>query len=113
MMKARRSALASFLVSLELEEHQVGTSTTKATGDAIQPLLSIDQAAKYLNVPARWVAEAVRLRKVRCTRIGKHVRFRLEHLDELVDAGEQPVTERAQLAVVPTQPGRTGGRSRL
>lgn len=55
-------------------------------------LLSIDEAAAYLNVPPRWVAEAVRLRKMRCTRIGKHVRFRLGHLDELVAAGEQPLT---------------------
>jgi len=57
-----------------------------------RPLLTIDEAAEYLNVPARWVADAVRQRRVRCTRIGKHVRFRLEHLDELVTAGEQPVT---------------------
>ena len=57
-----------------------------------RPLLTIDEAAEYLNVPARWVADAVRQRKVRCTRIGKHVRFRVEHLDELVAAGEQPVT---------------------
>lgn len=55
-------------------------------------LLTISEAAEYLNVPQRWVQEAVRQRKVRCTRLGKHVRFRLEHLDELVAAGEQPVT---------------------
>jgi excisionase family DNA binding protein len=57
-----------------------------------RPLLTIDEAATYLNVPARWVADAVRQRKVRCTRIGKHIRFRVEHLDELIAAGEQPVT---------------------
>lgn len=85
----------------------------EGTSDAIQSLLNVDEAAAYLNVPARWVAEAVRLRKIRCTRIGKHVRFRLEHLDELVEAGEQPVGEREHLALVPTQPSRTGGRSRL
>ncbi|MEP6525833.1 MAG: helix-turn-helix domain-containing protein [Nocardioidaceae bacterium] len=55
-------------------------------------LLTTDEAADYLNVPARWVAEAARLRRVRCTRIGKHVRFRIEHLEELVAAGEQPIT---------------------
>jgi excisionase family DNA binding protein len=57
-----------------------------------QPLLNIDEAAAYLNVPARWVADAVRQRKLRCTRIGKHVRFRIEHLEELIAAGEQPAT---------------------
>ena len=72
-----------------------------------RPLLTIDEAAEYLNVPARWVADAVRQRKVRCTRIGKHVRFRVEHLDELVAAGEQPVTT----DVIPIQRNRT--RSKL
>ncbi len=58
----------------------------------------------YLNVPARWVAEAVRQRRVRCTRIGKHVRFKIEHLEELVAAGEQPVTgPRVRLRAVPTE----------
>lgn len=56
------------------------------------PLLTTAEAAAYLNVPERWVADAVRERKVRCTRIGKHVRFRIEHLEELIAAGEQPVT---------------------
>ena len=55
-------------------------------------LLNVDEAAEYLNVPARWIADAVRQRKVRCTRIGKHVRFRVEHLDELIEAGEQSVS---------------------
>ena len=50
-------------------------------------LLTIPEAAEYLNVPERWVREAVRQRRVRCTRIGKHVRFRVEHLDELVATG--------------------------
>lgn len=67
-----------------------------------RPLLNIDEAAEYLNVPARWIADAVRQRKVRCTRIGKHVRFRIEHLDELINAGEQPVTT----TLVPTQRDR-------
>jgi excisionase family DNA binding protein len=72
-----------------------------------RPLLTIEEAAQYLNVPARWVADAVRQRKVRCTRIGKHVRFRVEHLDELVAAGEQPVTT----DVIPLQRNRP--RSKL
>lgn len=72
-----------------------------------RPLMTIDEAATFLNVPARWVADAVQQRKVRCTRIGKHVRFRLEHLDELVAAGEQQVTS----DVVPIRRSRT--RSKL
>ena len=76
-----------------------------------QTLLTISEAAEYLNVPQRWVQEAVRQRKVRCTRLGKHVRFRLEHLDELVAAGEQPVTgPPVRLKAMPAQDRR---RSRL
>jgi excisionase family DNA binding protein len=78
-----------------------------------QPLLNIDEAAAYLNVPARWVADAVRLRKLRCTRIGKHVRFRLEHLEELIAAGEQPATTPTHPLTGVAQPRRRGGRSRL
>lgn len=72
-----------------------GRQTQRPTGinQPTRPaLLTIPEAAEYLHVPERWVREAVRLRKVRCTRLGKHVRFRIEHLDELVAAGEQPVT---------------------
>lgn len=73
----------------------------------LQNLLTVDEAAAYLSVPVRWVADAVRQRKVRCTRIGKHVRFRIEHLEELIAAGEQPVSGE----VVPIQRDRR--RSRL
>lgn len=82
------------------------------TNQRVRPaLLTIPEAAEYLHVPERWVREAVRLRKVRCTRLGKHVRFRLEHLDELVAAGEQPVTgPPVRLTALPVQDRR---RSRL
>ncbi len=75
-------------------------------------LLTITEAAAYLNVPRRWVSEAVRLQRVRCTRIGKHVRFRPEHLDELIEAGEQPVLGPPSLTLVSTQQ-HGSGRSRL
>lgn len=74
-------------------------------------LLTIDEAAAYLNVPHRWVAEAVRAQRIRCTRIGKHVRFRPEHLEELIAAGEQPVSAPPTGSVVSLP--RRGGRSRL
>lgn len=87
-------------------------STELAEGaSSHQPLLSIDDAAAYLNVPARWVAEAVRARRIRCSRIGKHVRFRPEHLDELIAASEQPVTDTCA-PIVQLQAVRTS-RSRL
>ena len=84
----------------------------QGTAPAVTPrLLSMDEAADYLQVSRRWVAAAVRQRRIRCTRIGKHVRFKAEHLEELVQAGEQPVTgPPVRLAQVVTQDRR---RSRL
>jgi excisionase family DNA binding protein len=69
-------------------------------------LLSIDEAATYLNVPARWIADAARQRRRRSTRIGKHVRFRIEHLEELIAAGESR-SPRSSLRFS----GTVGGRS--
>lgn len=61
--------------------------TTRPPGSApttLAPrLLNVDEAGAYLNVPRRWLADAVRQRRIRCTRIGKHVSFGIEHLDEL------------------------------
>jgi excisionase family DNA binding protein len=74
-------------------------------------LLTIPEAAEFLNVPVRWLQDAVQQRRVRCTRIGKHVRFTAEHLVELITAGEQPVTEAPRHVKIPVQ--RRSGRSRL
>ncbi|MGY0390573.1 helix-turn-helix domain-containing protein [Nocardioides sp. WG-D5] len=75
-------------------------------------LLSIEEAATYLNVPQRWVADAVRQRRIRCSRIGKHVRFRLEHLDEFISACEQPLTAPSDTKALHLGP-KASGRSRL
>src|SRR5215203_1682045 len=63
------------------------------------------------GVPDPAQLSGVRQRRVRCTRIGKHVRFRLEHLEELVTAGEQPVASPALSAV--SQLSRDRRRSSL
>ncbi len=98
---------------MDRESFQVEGGAQMPELPPLPSLLTIAQAAEYLHVPERWVQEAVRQRRVRCTRLGKHVRFRIEHLEELVVAGEQPVTTPAQpLGLIP-QPRRRGGRSRL
>ncbi len=74
-------------------------------------LLTMSEAAEYLNVPVRWLQDAVQQRRVRCTRIGKHVRFTIGHLVELIEAGEQPVTQPVCAAASPARRG--GQRSRL
>jgi excisionase family DNA binding protein len=90
-------------------EHPMTTASSPKTDPSEQrkqSLLTITEAAAYLNVPARWVTDAVRQRKIRCTRIGTHVRFRPEHLDELIEAGEQPV-------LTPPQVLRSVGAARV
>ena len=67
----------------------------------IQPLLTINDAADYLNVSDRWVRDAVRAGRMRCTKVGKHTRFRKEWLDESLTASERPV-----IAAVPNRRGR-------
>lgn len=82
------------------EESMTSQSDRSASTTLPPPLLNIEEAAAYLNVPYRWVADALRQRRIRCTRIGKHVRFRIEHLDELVAAGEQPVTAPTEVGIL-------------
>jgi excisionase family DNA binding protein len=55
-------------------------------------LLDLDEAAEYLNVPKSWLGQAVRENRVRCTRIGKYVRFTPEHIQEIIAAGEKAAT---------------------
>ena len=81
-----------------------------AAGLPLPPsLLNIEEAASYLNVPRRWVEDAVRQRRIRCSRIGKHVRFRIEHLDELVASCEQAVTAPTEASILGV---RSNGSSR-
>jgi excisionase family DNA binding protein len=54
-------------------------------------LRDISEAAAYLNVPYSWLRDKVTERRVPFTRLGKHVRFTEDHLDQIVAAGEQPV----------------------
>jgi len=75
---------------------RTAVSTTQPAPPSPNQLLTIPEAARYLNVPVRWVQDAVGARRIRCTRIGKHVRFTLAHLNELIESGEQPVTATTQ-----------------
>ena len=54
-------------------------------------MLGIEEAAEYLNIPARAVADHIRAGEIRHTRLGKHIRIRPEWLDEYVAACERPV----------------------
>jgi excisionase family DNA binding protein len=52
------------------------------------PLLRPDQAAHLLSVKTSWVYEAVRSGRVPCIRVGRHIRFTRQMLEDWL--AEQP-----------------------
>jgi excisionase family DNA binding protein len=46
------------------------------------PLLKPEQAAELLAVRTSWIYEAVRTNRLPCLRIGRHIRFTREMLEE-------------------------------
>lgn len=51
-------------------------------------LFTFAEAAERLALPESWLRTQVRQRKVPHTRLGRHVRFTDEHLEQIVAAGE-------------------------
>jgi excisionase family DNA binding protein len=54
-------------------------------------LLDVRGAADYLNVAPRFVRRLVQERRVAFVRIGRHIRFDVRDLDQLVAAGRVEV----------------------
>jgi excisionase family DNA binding protein len=66
-----------------------GQSTKESTAVLGQgPLLRPDQAAHLLSVKTSWVYEAVRSGRVPCIRVGRHIRFSRQMLEDWL--AEQP-----------------------
>jgi excisionase family DNA binding protein len=51
------------------------------------PLLKPEQAAELLAVRTSWIYEAVRTNRLPCLRIGRHIRFTREMLEEWLREG--------------------------
>lgn len=64
-----------------------------------EPLRNIDTAAEWLGISASTLQKMVAARTVPFTKVGKHVRFSQDHLDQIVAAGEQPVIDPRNKAV--------------
>jgi excisionase family DNA binding protein len=47
-----------------------------------RPLLRPDQAAELLSVKTSWVYDAVRTGKLPCIRVGRHIRFTRQMIEE-------------------------------
>jgi excisionase family DNA binding protein len=59
--------------------------------DAALRVYTIAEAAKLLRVPDGWLRKKVTAGLVPHTRLGKHVRFTDEHLDQIIRSGEQSI----------------------
>lgn len=66
---------------------------------------TIAEAARLLRVPEGWLRKKVTAALVPHTRLGKHVRFTDEHLDQIIRSGEQST-------VVPVRPSGVSKRAR-
>jgi excisionase family DNA binding protein len=51
------------------------------------PLLKPEQAAELLAVRTSWIYEAVRTNRLPCLRIGRHIRFTREMLEQWLREG--------------------------
>jgi excisionase family DNA binding protein len=66
-------------------------SARTSDGDpASEPLLTVEQAAAMLAVPASWLKQRVASHMVACTRLGRHIRFTRDQVASIVAASEQP-----------------------
>jgi len=62
-------------------------------------LLSVDEAAGFLNVPERFIRRIIHQRRIAVVRIGRYVRLAERDLEEFVAAGreEPPDVRRSSL----------------
>lgn len=54
-------------------------------------LLTVEEAATRLAVPASWLKQRVAAHAIACTRLGRHIRFTAAQLDAIIASSEQPV----------------------
>ena len=51
------------------------------------PLLKPEQAAELLAVRVSWIYEAVRTNRIPCLRVGRHIRFTRQMLEDWLAGG--------------------------
>ena len=66
---------------------------------AVQQLLTVEEAAEVLRVPASWLRHRVASHEVACIRLGRHIRFTRGQLAVLIETAVQPVLEAPQVGL--------------
>lgn len=65
--------------------HDELQALTSSPSKAPKLLLNTDEAAEILNVPATWLAQAARENRIKVTRIGHYVRFKMADLEQFIE----------------------------
>lgn len=55
-------------------------------------LLTVDQAARRLNVSERWMRRAIFERRLPVVKVGRYVRIDEDALEALIEEGRRPAT---------------------
>jgi excisionase family DNA binding protein len=63
-------------------DHESGAGAQRARPSLETPLLTATEAAALLAVRPSWVYEAIRDHRLPCLRVGRHIRFTRELLEQ-------------------------------
>jgi excisionase family DNA binding protein len=78
-----------------------------------EPLLSLPEAAAYLNVHPRWLRRAVHREELRFIRLGRFLRFRRADLEALIEVNvgrkAESAKQRTERSDSPEKLARTSG----
>jgi excisionase family DNA binding protein len=66
---------------------QRGSDSSGLDDGGSSKLLTVKQAAEYLTVSERFIRRIRYENRIRCVKLGKHVRFRKEDLDAFIEMG--------------------------
>jgi excisionase family DNA binding protein len=65
----------------------ISTDATTSPGNAGGRLLTVPEAAEYMNTTVRFVRRLIAERRVAFVKLGRHVRLSMTDLDDFVRAG--------------------------
>ncbi len=88
MTSPRRESLSETCGLALAPDHLAGSGSVDR--ELSQGLLTVEQVAVELGVPASWIRRRVASRTVTCTRLGRHVRFTRAQVQAIVAVAEQP-----------------------
>ena len=63
---------------------------SESTESDLGLLLTLAEVATLLSVPESWLRKRVASHTVPCTRLGRHIRFTRQQVDQIVLAAHQP-----------------------